>query len=68
MVKVKRSDAHGNCGGKEMCRKFQWGNFRVKDHSLDKDVDVWITLKWIVRNEKKQGMDLNQQDAQNSCD
>ena len=53
MVKVKRSDAHGNCGGKEMCRKFQWGNFRVKDHSLDKDVDVWITLKWIVRNEKK---------------
>jgi hypothetical protein len=46
------SDAHGNCGEKEMCAGFQWGKLREKVPLEDPDLDGWIRLKRIVKNEK----------------
>jgi hypothetical protein len=46
------SDAHGNCGEKEMYTGFQWGKLREKDHLEDPDLVGWIRLKLIVKNDK----------------
>jgi hypothetical protein len=46
------SDAHGNCGEKEMYTVFQWGNLREKDNLEDQDLDGWIALKRIVKIKK----------------
>jgi len=46
------NDAHGNCGEEEMYTGFQWENFRERNHLEDPDVDGWIRLKRIAKNEK----------------
>jgi hypothetical protein len=47
---MKRAEHVAHIGGVEVYTGFWRGNFRVRDHLEDQNVDGKIILKWIFRN------------------